>query len=131
LGACRVGCQTGHKFGQDFGVILHQPLNLTKKRKKRVFGQIMNGPPVSPSRNLQNAPTWRVRKHNFRPLFWGIFLPISAPYPQPSIISIPHQTITTPTLYNIIARRIGKDYPLYIQLPIPTHTQYKKEENAK
>jgi len=54
---------------QDFGVILHQPLNLSIFRKNSVFGRKMNGPPVSPCRILQNAPTWRVRKHNFRPPF--------------------------------------------------------------
>jgi len=69
---------------QDFGVILHQPLNLTKKRKKRIFGQIMNGPPVCLPQKSENAPTWRVRKHNFRPLFWGIFLPICCPSPHPT-----------------------------------------------
>jgi len=69
--------------GQDFGVILHQPLSLSIFRKNSVFGRKMNGPPVCPGQNLQNAPTWRVRKHNFRPLFWGYFLHISASYSAP------------------------------------------------
>jgi len=60
---------------QDFGVILHQPLNPTKKRKNTKKGQKMNGVPVYPGHFLQNAPTWRLFFGSFWPLFWPNFAP--------------------------------------------------------
>jgi len=57
-------------FWSDPGVVLHQPLNCSIFWKNSDFCQKMNGPPVSPDRNLQNAPTWRVPN----PLFWTPFL---------------------------------------------------------
>jgi len=60
-------------FRRRIGVILHQPLNPTKKRKNSKKGQKMNGIPVSPVRFLQNAPTWRLFIFSFYPHFCLIF----------------------------------------------------------
>jgi len=93
-----------HKGGQAFfccpyfrrrtGVILHQPLNPTKKRKNSKKGQKMNGIPVSPVRFLQNAPTWRLFIFSFYPLFCLIFHPNLSPLPPPTVHSLPHPTQT-------------------------------------
>jgi len=73
---------------RQIGVILHQPLNLSIFRKKRENGQIMNGPPVCLGQKTENAPTWRLRKHNFRtrfcPCLARYFNPANT-NPQPSI----------------------------------------------
>jgi len=88
----------GVQFGLRLGVILHQPLSLTKKRKKRVFGQIMNGPPVCLGQKTENAPTWRPQNTNFG----ARFLPVLARYfeaanvcPPPFIIFNLHTINTT------------------------------------
>jgi len=57
----------------DTGVVLHQPLNRHIFRKNSDFLENMNGIPVSPSRFLQNAPTWRSPNPFFGTPFWGIF----------------------------------------------------------
>jgi len=79
------------------GVVLHQPLNCSIFWKNSVFGQKMNGPPVSPSQNLQNAPTWRVPNPLFWTPFWGVFwLPFSTFYSAPSSSSYPQPSQTPP-----------------------------------
>jgi len=67
---------------QDFGVILHQPLNLSIFRKNTKNGRKMNGIPVSPCQKSENAPTWRPRKHNFRARFLPTFRRIQDPFQQ-------------------------------------------------
>jgi len=42
------------------GVVLHQPLIRRIFVKNGIFGQNMNGIPVSPGPKMQNAPTWQV-----------------------------------------------------------------------
>jgi len=71
-------------FVQDFGVILHQPLNLTKNRKNSKKGQKMNGVPVCLRRILQNAPTWRSQNHFGRGLFLPYFSYFSSLQPHTS-----------------------------------------------
>jgi len=65
----------GRQIGEDEkqgrpAPVLHQPLNLQKKRKNGKKGQNMNGVPVCPGQKTENAPTWRSPS----PLFGGCFL---------------------------------------------------------
>jgi len=56
----------------------------------------MNGVPVCLAQKSENAPTWRPRKHNFGPLFWGLKSCIFGP-PKPHPLS-PCTHNTHPTL---------------------------------
>jgi len=88
-----------HSGTRQSGVVLHQPLNCSDFRKKRVFCQNMNGPPVCLAPKTENAPTWRSPNPLFGTRFLGLFcrflyptdllhhnfLP-SSPNPQPTSV---------------------------------------------
>jgi len=77
----------------------------------------MNGPPVCLARFLQNAPTWRPRKHNFRPVFYGYFLTFFDPQLSISTIYYPiFNTRRSPI-------QTGKPHPIQLLIPNPIHTQ--------
>jgi len=107
---------------QDFGVILHQPLNLSIFRKNSVFSEKMNGPPVCLAQKSENAPTWRPRKHFFGPLFLGLKVLVSAAFRMKKKSQIPNTKdsrsllLLLTSIFNSSQHPLGKPSPPNIQL---------------